>query len=47
MQDLMDLIYVEGDMLQTVCRMTVLFVGLLVVLDVVYVLKSSIRGSGF
>lgn len=47
MQDLLDLFYVEGDMMQTVCRMTVLFVALLVVLDVIYVLKSSIRTSGF
>ena len=47
MEDLMELIYVEGDMMQTVCRMTVLFVALLVVLDVIYVLKSSIKSSSF
>lgn len=47
MEDLMELIYVEGDMMQTVCRMTVLFIALLVVLDVVYVLKSSIKASSF
>lgn len=46
MQELMDLIYVEGDMLQTVCRMTVLFIVFIVILDVIYVLKSSIK-SGF
>lgn len=47
MDELLQLIYVEGDMLQTVCRMCVLFVGLLVVLDVIYVLKSSIKSSSF
>lgn len=45
MQELMDLIYVEGDMLQTCCRMTVLFVAFIVILDVIYVLKSSVRSA--
>ena len=47
MEDLMELIYVEGDMMQTVCRITVLFLALLVVLDVIYVLKSAIKSSSF
>lgn len=47
MQDLLDMFYVEGDMMQTVCKMTVLFVLLIVMLDIIYVLKSSIRSSGF
>ena len=47
MQELLDMFYVEGDILQTVCKLTVLLIGLVVCLDVIYILKSAIKTSSF
>lgn len=44
-ENLLDMFYVEGDMLQTVCNMTVLFMVFILILDIVYVLKSAVKSS--
>ncbi len=45
-QNLLDMFYVEGDMLKTVCQMTVLFMVFILILDIVYVIKSAVK-TGF
>lgn len=45
MQELLDFFYVEGDILQTICKMVCMFVIFIVVLDIVYVIKSGMKAS--
>ena len=47
LQDILDLFYVEGDIMQTTFKFTCLMVCFLVIMDVVYILKSGIKNSAF
>ena len=45
MQSILDEFFVEGDILATCCGMFVLFVGFVMLLDAVYIIKSAMRAS--
>lgn len=45
MQEILDTFFVEGDILATCCGMFVLFVGFVMLLDAVYVIKNIARST--
>ena len=47
LQDILDMFYVEGDLMQTTFKFACLMMLFLVVMDVIYILKSGIKNSAF
>lgn len=45
MQEIVDMFFVEGDLVHTVCGMLVLFVGFVLLLDAVYIIKSAMKSA--
>ena len=45
MGDVLALFYEDGDILKTCCQMFVIFVGFVLLLDAVYIIKSAMKSA--